>query len=252
MTAHLSLPRPTASRYLESNSLIIQFVLSEMIEAFAIIDKVEQLLPNLPETPPKRTSAKTREVQDALMAAITKLAGSSQEYMRIFTWNPNDGTLTKLKNYCSFFATLQTPLDPDVMALQRHADRAWANCIDALGRLRAAQLSPLHKDADPVKLKSSLEKMITRLRSLAKTVAAICGQFRDDENVLFFILSHQEALDRLYKTDFVFITFCKLFPKGLVEAEKLLLQRFGARGFDQLLPVIVKKIAALDMDMALV
>ncbi|MFQ5728816.1 MAG: hypothetical protein ACE5GN_00455 [Waddliaceae bacterium] len=244
-------PKSHLTTYHDNNSIVMQFILFELINAFDIIDEIESLIPEINLDSSKKFSSSDRENLDSLTASITRLAGYTQKYMRIFTWNLNDGILAKLKNYCSFFATNLKPLDADVMALQRHADRAWINCLEALDQIRAAQRPSSGKAPGLLKLKSALEKMITRLRNLTKVIANICHQFREDENVLFFILSHQEELDRLYKTDFVVILFCKIFPKGLADAERLLMKKFASRGFDHLIPIISQKIAALDMDMAL-
>lgn len=246
MLKNLELPKSHLTAYHGNNSTLIQFILFEMMRAFHESDDIETLLSEITLTPKKKISRKDREHLDSLTASITRLGGYPQKYMRIFTWNLNDATLSKLKNYCSLFAKNLHPNDPYATPLQRNADRAWNHCLESLERINEVQQLPSHEIPDLSKLKTSLKKMINRKRQLARTVKNILPRFCDDENVLFFILRHHEPLDRIFASGFVANLFQKMFPNGKEEAEQFLTKKYSSRGFKKLLPVISKKISFID------
>jgi len=69
--------------------------------------------------------------------------------------------------------------------------------------------------------------------------------FRDDENVLFFLLRHQAEFDHVYSASMVSKTLETLFAEGLGAASNFLTGRFERRGFYHLIPLISQKIERL-------
>lgn len=69
--------------------------------------------------------------------------------------------------------------------------------------------------------------------------------FRDDENVLFFLLRHQAEFDHIYSASMVRKTLETLFPEGLKTASNFLAGRYERRGFYHIIPVISQKIERL-------
>ena len=80
--------------YYSSSQLLFQFVLSEFILAYREIQLINQLTNNKTELPEASASLQR------LAHHITLLSGSTQQHMRMLTWN-DDGFLTKMKNYCA-------------------------------------------------------------------------------------------------------------------------------------------------------
>lgn len=228
------------------NSLIIQFILSEIIEAFAEMEKVEGILSEIKLNEQRCFTRGDRYRLNSLTTSLGILAGQSQNSMRIFTWNLNDGILTKLKNYCTYFAHKLAARDPDAASLQRNADRAWVNCLEALDQMKT--LNELTKDEEPdlTNIKAVLEKIYNRLRRLTRITASLIPRYRLDENVLLFLLNNREQLDKIFEVGFVVKLFHKMFPRGLDKAEQLLAKKYAARGFHHLIPLISEKISSLD------
>ena len=71
--------------------------------------------------------------------------------------------------------------------------------------------------------------------------------FKEDENVLFFILRHKTQLEEAFGEKFVELLFKKMHRDGSAGIEKLLLKQYSKRGFDTLLPVIKAKMAQLSL-----
>lgn len=239
-------PHSHLTTYHGNNAIIMQFIFFEVINAFQEVYELEYLISQIKLTPAKKLSKSDKEHMASLTGSFTRLAGYTQKYMRIFTWNLNDGILAKLKNYCSFFANNISPQDPEAGALQRNAERAWINCLECIDQIREAEKLPAKGTPDLPALKAYMEKMVQRLRRLSRVVANIVLRFKEDENVLLFLLNHQEQLDRLYEEQFVAKLFHKMFPQGLRQAEAFMAAKYTARGFDHLIPLISSKISLLE------
>ena len=239
-------PHSHLTTYHGNNAIIMQFIFFEVINAFQEVYELEYLVSQIKLTPTKKFSKSDREHMASITTSISRLAGYTQKYMRIFTWNLNDGILAKLKNYCSYFANNISPDDPDVSALQRNAERAWINCLECIDQIREAEKLPTRGTPDLPSLKTYMEKMVQRLRRLSRVAGNIVLRFKEDENVLLFLLNHQDQLDRLYEDQFVAKLFHKMFPKGLQQAEEFLVEQYASRGFDHLLPQITSKFATLE------
>lgn len=245
------MPRSTTqlksfATYHHNNGIIIQFVLFELIQAFEQVRQIDESLSGITLTPTKKLSKNDRELLNTIAHAISCLAGYSQEKMRIFTWNLSNGILAKIKAHGSLYANNIDPQNPDTDSLLRHADRAWIHCLDALEHIRAVQELPSNKSPDLSAIHTSLKKMFGRMRRLAKVIESSLDQFRTDENVLYFLLCKKESLDKIYNPDFVCKLFKKMYPKGINEIEKFLMQKYKARGFSHLIPVITQKLAELE------
>lgn len=191
---------------------------------------------------------------EQLKSSISKLVGSSQDYMRIFSWTIEDGILTKLKKNCGFFAQNSLNDDKNTHILHRYANNTWILCLRCLDIIRAIEHDALDvlSRAKPVEYYSNvlfqtLEKMTFSLQRLSRILIRLLMNFKDDENVIFFLLRYKEQLDELYGPDSVIKLLQQMFPKGLQQAGHFLLKKYADRGFDNLLPLIKAKISELEV-----
>jgi hypothetical protein len=211
--------------YLQNDSLLFQFILSEFLEVYR---ETQGLLL-------KRNSI--HELSQGLMT----LTGSPQDPLRIFPGNRQSGVLAKLKNYCSLLSQNADSTEKEPIAMQHYVDKAWLHCIEAFDLLHDT-----HKDKDQSTLIHTIEKTCSALRGFSRLIVRLFAQFRDDENVIFFVLRHHNQFDALYGPRFVVKLFCRLYPKGLKEAGHFLIKKYGHRGFDNLLPLVNAKISELE------
>lgn len=129
--------------------------------------------------------------------------------------------------------------EKDFIAIQHYAEKIWQGCLLATDALREA---PFDRPA----LKSAIEKASTAMHRFAKQIARLMQQFRDDENVIFFIVRHHRVLDTLYGSRFTAKLLSRMFSKGLREVQHFLLCRYAQRGFNNLESPIRSLIAEIE------
>jgi hypothetical protein len=250
MPLRMGLFKAHFNSYHHNTSLLFQFILSEFILSYREAKVIHRYMLTLKSDGKEISSPDL----DELRASINNLAGLTKEYMRIFSWNIDNGILAKLKNYCALLVQYADPADNSVIALHRYADKVWLLClqnIDILHLLNSETSLLPAKKLEKVTLSLALKKMSLCFRHLARLIPLIIKQFKDDENVVFFLLNNKEALDELYGKGF-FQKLCKkMYPLGgIAELGQLLEQKYFIRGFTNLIPKIKAKIAELETVLA--
>jgi hypothetical protein len=216
-------------------SLLFQFILLEFISSYTEVLNIHQL---------SRDLQTTSDVVPALKLSINKLAGPARGCMRLFSWNLEDGILSRLKNYCANFTLEAKDSNPGILKMHAYLNQAFISCrktLDVIGLFEERDLSQQNRQA----LHKVLTKVIQQMGRFSKMTAKLMQQFSTDENVVFFMLRHKSELDRLYGSQFVYKLINKMYPKGVEEAKDFLLKQYGQRGFDHLIPLIIKKISEL-------
>lgn len=242
MTSSAGISLRHANAYQHNNSLLFQFILVEFIETFGEIQRLDILCNRKPAALPAdngnslHNETTCRQIEEVL----AKLVGSARDYMRLFSWNFGDGLLTKLKNNCALFLHNADNDEKEMIALQHYADKMWLGCLQAIDSWR-------EEPREQAAFLAAIDKASNAMQRFSKLIARIALQFRDDENVIFCILSHKESLDKLYGTRFISKLLCRMYPKGLREAQLFLSKRYAERGFDNILPAIAFKIAELEV-----
>lgn len=209
--------------YHQNNSLLFQFILAEFLDVYQEIRKIEAL---------------KNEGYETLGASLVKLVGASRDYMRFFAWNFSDGTLSKLKNYCALFSENADGEEKEPIAIQHYADKAWGSCLQATDLL-------LELPEERATIALTIEKGCNAVHRFAKLIVRVITQFRDDENVVFFVLKHHQKFDALFGSRFISKLFSRMYPKGIKEVRHFLLKKYEARGFENILPTIEAKITEI-------
>lgn len=223
---------------IQSKGLLFQFILSEFITSYSEALTMHQLLPSVEHMVNSETIS-------ALKANLIKLAGSTGNYSRLFSWNQEDGLLSRLKSFCADFSLQGKKDDHIISKMQSYINQAFLSCIQGLDTIRLLEDSD-GPEQNIKKLYKILSKFIKEMRCFSKLTVEIMRQFSGDENVVFFMLRHQPELDRLYGSRFVFKLISKMFPKGITQVSDFLLSQYKQRGFDHLIPTIQKKISELE------
>ena len=151
--------------------------------------------------------------------------------MRLFLWN-DDGIMAKLKNYCALFM-LHFQDDPNCPTnkMHREAHKGWLFALEALdtAQRKSVNLSYLEQLAT---------KLITVLRQIADFAEKVIDRFKNNENVLFFLVRHSKELDAVIGKPYVSPIFHKIFVNGIQEAQESIIQKYAKRGFSHLAPLI--------------
>lgn len=236
MSHTAKLPRQHSKSYHYHHHLLIQFILSELILAHDEIKDLDKIF-----TDPSNSRG---DIIETVIRHISKLSGSTQGYMRLFSWN-DDGILTKLKNYCAFFCQNARSKNNDQFSMYQEANQAWLFSLHALDISRMIAQQDTAWDVDS--LYNSVKKIGRSIQRLSRLAAKVIPQFRNNENVVFFLLRHVTQLDSLYGDGFATKLLRKMFTKRSQGVSNFLTKRYAERGFDHLIPNIQSKLAALNL-----
>lgn len=227
MIKQFSLPHQHINAYHYDSSLLFQFILSETLATLRLTKK---LLASNPEE---------------AAVALKNLVGTLNDPYRLFSWAPENGTLAKLKAYCSYFAHSAEPYDNVLIPLVHTAEQSWLLSLVCLDDMRQFERKKQGGSA-PNKLDKSIKELATSLNRLAKMIAKLIEQFWNDENVIYFILRHRKEFDEVFGEKFVKSLLKKMYLGGVWGAASFLSKRFSKRGFDHLIEMIEKGIEELE------
>lgn len=218
--------------YHASNSLLFQFILSDFLAAFLDIQRLDtlchrRLLPFVEKTYNEHNQELIQEIEKIL----ERLVGTKNDYIKRFSSSITEGILTRFKMHCSLFSQQSDSDVKELLAMQHYADKTWQTCmlaVDALGDApnKCAQLF------------AYLEKASNALHRLGKLIVRLIQQFREDENVIFFVLRHKESFEKAFGKRFINKLFGRMYPKGLREVEHFLIKKYRDRSFDNIIPMI--------------
>ncbi len=231
-------PPAHLTSYHDDVGLVAQFILHEIIQSIEETRQIMRLLEKSPKTRPNIA----KSIKSILQSMI-KLSGSNDTGgMRLFTRNFNIGTLIRLKNYCAFLIGRVGGGDTSLMEA---AERSWIYSLQALDIIHHLnnQVSPTPKEL--ISLGGLIEKMSHCILSVAQEVSQLLVQFRQDENILYFILRFHTELDSLFSENFCFRLFEKMYPKGKNSVETFLCRKYTQRGFQGHIPEIKRLISEI-------
>lgn len=229
MIKQLALPHQHINAYHYDNSLLFQFILNETL---VTLREASQLI----------------EIQldvQKIRSVILRLVGTLNDSYRLFTWAPENGSLAKLRSYCSYFAHSADPHDNVLIPLVHAVEQNWLLslvCLDDIRLIERTKSTP----AQRTKLTKSLKELTTGLQKLGKMIAKLIEQFWNDENVIFFILRNTTEFDEIFGDRFVKNLLKKMYLGGVWGAASFLAKRFTKRGFEHLIPIIESRIEEMD------
>lgn len=214
-----------------SDSLLFQFILAEYIFIHCQINKIQSLLENY------KLSQET--LLDCLNAH--QMQNKLNQFFH-FLRDPQFSELLqsqyrsqkKFKNYAQSFQ--QDGVQKELFVLKKQVTKAWLLNIELLDASLNCNDFNLFE--------SILKKNLKVLNLLKRPLIKLIPQFRDDENVIFFFLSRQQALDAILGPYFTSKLLVSMFS-NLQNCAQFLLKSYARRNFDRLLPIISERIDAL-------
>lgn len=210
--------------YHRSDSLLFQFILYEYIRT---LEEAMVIRSHLNRSLAEKVSLEVFCHQ--MTESFVKLAGSEQEYMRIFSWIVDSGFLTKLKNYANLLVEQKN--GPLFLKLLQDGHEAWSQCLSVLDQIRK-------KEPNFKSLKTQVTKALAAIMQLTPTIEALLPTYQNDENILYFLLRHKEELDRTHEAGWTKKWFKRLQPKG---ADTFMIERYQARGFNEMIAEIQER-----------
>lgn len=210
--------------YHRSHSLLFQFLLHEMLSTLEEAYRVENFI---------EEKVSVEVFCHQMTEHLILLAGSELEYMRIFSWIVDSGHLTKVKNYARLLVEQRS--EPLFLKLLERANQAWDDCLHLLELIRS--YGPELK-----RLKEETKNVLSAIDKIFPIIEELLPEYRNDENVLLFLLKHKDLMDHTLGEGWTKKTFAALHPKG---ALPFLTQRYRERGFLELIPEISDRMKGL-------
>jgi hypothetical protein len=243
----------THNSYFYHSHLLFQFILTEFVdtysEALSIQVHYNQLTQVVKQIAPY---GQFQMLLEQIAASMVRLVGHPKKKWESYPWHTKVGTQTKHREYFNLFCRNRKEKNSDFSAIHTTVNRAWDMCYDCLLLIYKMQqvTATCHcLELKPSSQENSLCKHINRFLShiqrLAKQITKAIYCFRNDENILFFLLLHKEQFDKLYGPQYLVKLFAKLYPNGIEEAADFIVKKYSHRGFDMLLPIILEKLAEL-------
>lgn len=204
---------PVFNTYFASDSLLFQFVLHEFLRTLGEVYKLECVVSD-EDTP--------EAIHDKLTDYLLKLAGTEQEYVRIFTWIYDAGVLTKLKNSVDLLSQKAPVEDSEMRSLHLVVHKAWLECLHSIDLYRNQELKAL---------KPQVLKAMKLIRKIPPALKKVLSRYDEDENVIYFLIRHKNQFDHIIGPDFL---------KDILHKNSIpfLIERYRMRGFDKLIPEI--------------
>jgi hypothetical protein len=240
VTLYTGITAHHVNSYHQSPSLLFQFLLSEFLDIYSILRYLDTLCyrPALCLSPENTLTHQT-ENEELIKKTLIQLLGSPKEYMRMFSWNFSEGLLTKMRTYCTLFIQNAEADEKEFLAIQHYADKICQSCLQAFEFFQEAS-------TDRSLFRAPLNKANIAMQRLAKVITKLIPQFRDDENVVFYVLKQHETFDKLYGPRFIVKLMNRIYPKGLKEVHFFLVRKYQERGFNHLIPTIAMMIKAIE------
>lgn len=204
---------PVFNTYFASDSLLFQFVLHEFLRTLGEVYKLECVVSD-EDTP--------EAIHGKLTDYLLKLAGTEQEYVRIFTWIYDAGVLTKLKNSVDLLSQKATVEDSEMRSLHLVVHKAWLECLHSIDLYRNQELKAL---------KPQVLKAMKLIRKIPAALKKVLARYDEDENVIYYLIRHKNQFDHIIGPDFL---------KDVLNKDSIsfLIERYRMRGFDKLIPEI--------------
>lgn len=233
----------------QSPSLHFQFILAEFISTHKEVQDIENTYKKM-ETLliQQRLLANVDHMLDQLLHSITNLTGSTIIQEHCFSWDAQKGSLSKLRHYCYPFVNRFDSQEKTVINLNVCVSKAFHSALQAREIILHLQQEnqSTKKTPDYTVLYQLLDKLIDSINRTSRLILQVIFLFREDENVIYFLLRNKDLLNNIYKTTFIEKLFRKMYPKGIEEAGQMLTKKYSKRGFHNLLNAIARKISNLE------
>lgn len=231
MVEQKSLLRQDIKAYHLDGGLLFQFILSEFFSAMDSLHKLH--------------ASVTDQQVEAVAGRLQLMMGHHEDLLHGLSWRPESGALAKLRNYCTQFAESALPGDKIALMMQQYADQVWLIASQTTTAFKVSLKNGVEKPVGTALVKN-VDKMDKLLKKLGSVILKVLARFKLNENVLFYLLRHQEHITSSFALSQKNQLFKKLFKDGVREAVQFMTSRYALRGFQQLIPIISNRAAELE------
>jgi hypothetical protein len=219
--------------YYQDNSLLIQLMI---IELFEIHQQVSFL---------KNWESFDNEISqeniDQLKKCIIAITGEPEDRncLPIIRWSKYP--LPLLKDYCEhFFYNTIEKKSSNQLKFSNLILQVCSNTTHMLNLIRSCKNGQVLKEPIFLKIRSILKSTLDNLTLSKMQLLKILKTFKENENVIFFLLRKKDLLIKLYGSEEINKFFTSFINKN--NLIQLLIKRFKSRGFHHLLPTIKQEL----------
>ncbi|KAF3361823.1 hypothetical protein PHSC3_001589 [Chlamydiales bacterium STE3] len=222
--------------YQDAN-IVFQFFLSEFLKAVEEVTSLDERL--------SLYKQKNNDNYRELFVSLVELCGFLPKHARFFPWGLAEGSLNKLITLIQQYVQLVGD-SKELKEIQNILDKCLKEAHKALDLLKDSE-----KDKTSLYLEEMIAMHLTQtlktFKKLNKLILPLLQQFKNSENVLFFLLRNLQALRKIYGKRAIVQLFKDIHPNGPQSLERFLLKEYSRRGFSQLAKNINEKMAELTL-----
>ncbi len=230
MFTQIRKPNQHFNAYYYDDQILIQFIISELI----LTNELAWQIKKLADTGLQSIQA-LRESAHSLFHKVNQLLGSASDNERLSTSRWEKGPLTKLKNYCEQLSRNHLHQNKNSINLYNYTHQAWLMALHNLELLSILQCSMTNLFI-LLTIKKDLSHLNRCLKKVIKQIPYILSLYKDNENVLFFLLKKRDILAKIYGSHFI-DTFFESSTR-VEDTLDFLIQRYMKRGFTDIIPLI--------------
>jgi len=217
--------------FYQENFLLIQLMLKELNEICTLTPTIQ--LPQVLEL----SDQESWLLQ--LNSYLMLLVGEHDE--GAFS-NCENGPLARLKSYCQNFQLIDLVQDKSLVGLSYQVNHLYLHAKQLWHLTHSFNSTNIQRKKESFlnKIQKNVQLILVTIENTLKAFLTCLKKFRDNENVLFFLLRKKSLLVKIYggrTTSQLFEAFSK---KECLAS--LLIKRFKSRGFDHLLPIIKREL----------
>lgn len=211
--------------YYEDNSLLIQFIISELVQVHQWICRIK----TLNHEPFANTNV--------CIPILEQLVGSVSPYEHPSRSRWSTGSLTKLKDYSEQFSRNSGHQQEHSANLALAAHQAWLAGLHYIELFYILSHAPEEKiNSLMLSLKRAFRSLELRFNQVIRYIPRLMPHYWSNENVTLCLLRKRGELTEIYGLHFLHKRF--KYPLKMKELNHLLIQSYQARGFETLLPTI--------------
>lgn len=242
MDKNLSLQEisPTLLSPYQNQSVAFQLILHEFLHIKNEILEIHYLSQKLKI---KFSPSDTLE----MMRHVTALSGPILEKTMPLPWDAQEGSLRKFQTHIKYFNLNFNERRGPLPAEYEIIDKMVSDCKNLLfitHDWKKQHISEPEKGEFETLLKL-IKKNEERLKKLEKSTLDVLSKFKEDENVILFLMRNIKQFEQMFGMTFLESELQNFFPEGTEEIENFLIKAFSKRGFFTLKKMILKQCSLL-------
>lgn len=236
--------------YCQSDGLLVQFILNEfsntLLETRSLIKSYKKSEKSLLADP---LSVVEEGFLEKMYPIIKKLTGHTFGQNTPLPWSTEKGHLQKLVHYSYLLASRTESVKHRELfhSMYHNVSQSFHLCMQSREYL-SLTLRPKQKRSSLKELSlffETLQAYFIQIDQASKFLYKILFTCRDDENVLYMLVSKAEHFNKAFGRKFVEKIAHKLYPGGLNELTRHIQNKYKQRGFPEVSKQINKSIKTL-------